>query len=277
MLRNFTGVVSSLLLIILLGIGATPAEAVNASKQILTVKPGEGILCEKSNVLCSIGNVSPTNIFPKNIALNLPLIADYGQLASNMDSLDPQIDSTNIKADKMCSINSAKEDIVKEDEAVIPTLSYFVTPVLEHNKSESATIISITPTPDAQVAVESSLNADTLFGLVNSKRVEAGLAPLEKNPAVCSVADARAPEMQSDVQSGYMHRGFYNRKPDYQSTENIIYMQSEQQALNWWLNSPVHRSAIFGAYKQSCIVCQGNTCAQIFANLPEKTAVALSP
>lgn len=133
-----------------------------------------------------------------------------------------------------------------------------------------------TPTPTTlpiatPVPTTGGLNADLLFSMVNAKRTEAGLQPFEKEPRVCEVVNSRAPELYNEIFVTHtMHQGFYARNLPYWATENMIHMNTEQQALSWWLNSSVHRSAIYGNYKYSCTACSGNSCAQIFTNFDAK-------
>lgn len=273
MLRTLNGVVSGLLLLVMLGIGTTPAGAVSASPQKEIIKPGQSVLCEKAGILCSIGNVSAKDLKSKKLVTDNSSGTSSKKLASPVEKLDTQINAAPVKTTDICSVYSAPKVEEVKPEALVSSVSYYATPTPQvEGASPSATpteAISVTPTP--AVATAHQLDAEKLFALVNQTRTAAGLAPLQKNPAVCEVAHARAPEMQSNVMSGNMHAGFYARKPNYQSTENIIYMQTEEQALNWWLNSPVHRSAIYGNYADSCLVCEGNTCAQIFANVNPAT------
>ncbi len=273
MLRTLNGVVSGVLLLVMLGIGTTPAGAATASPQKEIIKPGQSVLCEKAGILCSIGNVSAKDLKSKKLVVDNSSASSSQKLASPVKQLDTLVDAAPVKNTDICSIYSAPEVEEVEPEALVSSVSYYATPTVSLDQQFAATqpaateIPTMTVTPTPAVATAHQLDAEKLFSLVNQKRTEAGLAPLQKNGAVCEVAQARAPEMQSNVMSGNMHAGFYARKPDYQSTENIIYMQTEEQALNWWLNSPVHRSAIYGSYADSCLVCEGNTCAQIFANV----------
>lgn len=277
MLRTLNGVVSGLLLLVMLGIGTTPADAVSASSQKGIIRPGQSVLCEKAGILCSIGNVSTKDLKAKKLVADNSLDSSSGNLASPVKKLDTHIDAAVVKSTDICSIYSAPEAPEEKPEALVSSVSYYATPTVSLDQQFAASqpaatetpAITVTPTP--AVATTHQLDAEKLFNLVNQTRAQAGLAPLQKNAAVCEVAHARAPEMQANVMSGNMHAGFYARKPAYQSTENIIYMRTEEEALNWWLHSPVHRSAIMGNYADSCLVCEGNTCAQIFANVNPAT------
>ncbi|CAN5192388.1 hypothetical protein BH11PAT1_BH11PAT1_4640 [soil metagenome] len=130
-------------------------------------------------------------------------------------------------------------------------------------------LLTPTPTlvaPSATVSQEPTggLNADVLFSMINNTRTKSGLPAFEKNDLTCSVAAARAPEIKNEVfGSSYMHAGFYARNVA-GATENLISINSDQAALNWWMNSPVHRSAILGSSKYSCIACSGTSCSEIF-------------
>lgn len=274
MLRTLNGVVSSLFILLLLGIGATPAGAVTASQQKEYIRPGQSVLCEKAGILCSIGNISTKDLKSKELVADSSSNSEI--LASPVKNLDTYITAAPAKNTDICSIYSAPKAAEEKPEALVSSVSYYATPTPNQSTGSAQPTetpgLSVTPTP--AVATTHQLDAEKLFSMVNQKRTEAGLNPLQKNSAVCEVAHARAPEMQSNVMSGNMHAGFYARKPDYQSTENIIYMRTEEEALNWWLNSPVHRSSIYGNYADSCLVCEGNTCAQIFANVNPATPAA---
>lgn len=115
------------------------------------------------------------------------------------------------------------------------------------------------------------LSADVLFSLVNTHRQTRKLPPFQKQDAICSLATSRAPEIAAEIAEGRMHQGMYARKLPYWNTENIILMNSETAALNWWLNSPIHRKAIENNYTYSCVACSGNTCTQEFTNFTPKS------
>lgn len=121
---------------------------------------------------------------------------------------------------------------------------------------------------------DGGLSADTIFSMVNQIRSQYGLAPLEQDSRICQLTQERAPELQAEIYvTGAMHAGFQRRQKDfpYWATENMISQQTEEQAVNWWMNSPVHRSAILGNYTHSCVSCSGNNCAMIFTNFTPKS------
>lgn len=120
------------------------------------------------------------------------------------------------------------------------------------------------------------LNADVLFELVNNYRDSIQLPRFEKEERVCKLAQERTPELYNEIfVNGNMHAGLYNRNLPYWITENMIHLQTEEGALNWWLNSSVHRNSIQGNYKYSCVACEGNSCSQLFTSFdPKVTPIA---
>ncbi|MEK7605315.1 MAG: hypothetical protein AAB478_02195 [Patescibacteria group bacterium] len=136
-------------------------------------------------------------------------------------------------------------------------------------------VVTIIPTAEVLAAEDqvssSQLSADVLFNLVNATRANYGLAPFQKDDRICNVAVSRAPELDSEIWvTRTMHAGFYARNLPYWATENVISTRTEQQALNWWMHSPVHRSALLGNWKYACVACSGKSCSMIFTNFDMK-------
>lgn len=118
------------------------------------------------------------------------------------------------------------------------------------------------------------LDSTILFSLVNEYRTQNSLPPFKEDERICSIAQNRTPQLYNEILGdSWMHKGFFELNLTYWATENIIYEFSEQKAINWWKNSPVHNRALLGSYEYSCVRCQGNTCAQIFTNFQEKIAL----
>lgn len=138
-----------------------------------------------------------------------------------------------------------------------------VTPVPATPTSAPATIQTSLSTPGG-------LNADKLFSMANNYRQSKGLPLFEKDDSSCQLAASRAPEINGEIASGTMHSGLKARNLPYWNTENIISMNSEEAAFNWWINDTIHREAIEGNYKYSCVACSGNACAQEFTNFQPK-------
>jgi uncharacterized protein YkwD len=137
--------------------------------------------------------------------------------------------------------------------------------------SPSAVPVESVTTPPPSAGSSGVLNADVLFSLVSQTRTNAGLPAFTQHPEVCSVALSRAPELDNEIYgNSYMHAGFHARSLPFWATENMISQQTETDALHWWMNSPVHRSAILGDYTYACTACAGKSCAMIFSNLTPK-------
>jgi uncharacterized protein YkwD len=184
-------------------------------------------------------------------------------------------------ANGLFTISSSKTD----NEVKKPVASHTIEVAMATPTRVPSTASSPTPTVAVQSAVAynqnaeitpstgGGLNAETIFSMVNQVRVQNGLAPLEKSPEVCAIANERAPELYAEIfVTGNMHAGFARRQPSisYWMTENMIHQNTEQQAVSWWMNSPIHRSAILGNYTHSCVSCQGNSCAMLFTSFVAK-------
>jgi uncharacterized protein YkwD len=141
------------------------------------------------------------------------------------------------------------------------------TPSSSNLPTPKPTVVPVTTPP---IQSTSGLNADLLFSMIQSHRATKGLPPFEKDQQSCSLAASRAPEVDAEVAQGRMHSGLKARNIPYWNTENIISIATEQQALRWWLNDYIHRIAIEGNYKYSCLACSGNACAQEFTNFEPK-------
>lgn len=121
--------------------------------------------------------------------------------------------------------------------------------------------------PQQAVAANTpSLSSDLIFQMINDHRASLSLPAFEKEAKLCEIAQYRAPQLQEEVANGTIHKGFYDMNLPFWATENMAYYQSEQQNMNFWLGSYIHRSAIEGDYKYSCGSCSGNACVQIFTN-----------
>lgn len=140
-------------------------------------------------------------------------------------------------------------------------------------------LASLMPTPTILVPshknIEPRLNALYLFNLVNAYRKKVKLAEFKPNDELCQIAVSRLPELAAEIYGGRgMHSGFQKREISKTATENLISFHTEEEALNWWLNSFVHRSAIEGDYKYSCVACKDNNCTELFTNIePRKEEI----
>lgn len=125
--------------------------------------------------------------------------------------------------------------------------------------------------PQPVQATKGGLRAEVLFAMVNDHRARIGLPPFQQDGDLSQIAQSRTPELQGEMYNGGgMHAGFYNRQLPYRATENMISQQTEAEALNWWLNSSVHRKAIEGDYTHASVACEGKNCAMIFTSFQPK-------
>ena len=133
--------------------------------------------------------------------------------------------------------------------------------------------VAVTPTVTPFVTNGASLGGldpEVLFSMANAHRVSLGLPAFEKNATVCGIAASRGPELNAEMANGTLHSGLYNDKHPFPVTENMISMRTNEEAFNWWLNSPVHRGQLQGNFKYACAVCADNTCALVFTNQASK-------
>lgn len=154
-------------------------------------------------------------------------------------------------------------------EEFLPASTLLSTPSVEQEEEPRAEDVPL-QAPIVQLeqpAPTATLSADLLFDMVNVYRNEVNLDSLQKDPLVCSVAQSRKEEMVQEIfVTGNLHAGFYAKNLQYWATENLIWQYTEAKALSWWLNSPIHRSAIEGNYKYACGVCNGKICSMVFTN-----------
>jgi uncharacterized protein YkwD len=118
--------------------------------------------------------------------------------------------------------------------------------------------------------IAAGLSAESIFTRVNAHRAALGLKTLIKDDRVCQVATSRAPEIANEIASNTMHVGIKKRNLPYWNTENIISMGTEVGAINWWLGDTIHRKAIEGPYKYTCVACSGYSCVEEFTNFQPK-------
>lgn len=181
------------------------------------------------------------------------------------------------KKDKECLIEVLKDK--NKSVTFFSSVSELETPIIPKVYKKDTKKIEKTSFQPLKLNIDNSstLSADLLFNLVNDFRIKNNLPAFEKSPPLCELAASRATELPQEILvTGRLHSGFYSRNLPYFATENVIYAKSEQQALNWWLNSTIHRNTIIGNYKYSCSACQNQMCSQIFSSLmtPKQIAAA---
>lgn len=164
-------------------------------------------------------------------------------------------------------------------EQLIPTPE----PKKEEKKEEATPQITFSP-QNFTPAPTGTLSADVLFTMINEHRASISLPAYQKEAQVCGVAEGRREEITQEIfVTGALHAGFWSDNHPFWATENMIWQHTETEAMNWWLNSPVHRSAIEGDYLYACGTCNGEVCNMIFSSLTPKAtqsatfAVATTP
>ena len=160
--------------------------------------------------------------------------------------------------------------IKKESDPIESTLGSTSTASEESLEVEADTNAEVDSSPPPPAGV--GLNTDLIFDLINDHRTSKGLPAYQKDDRLCSIAQKRAPQLNNEMfGGGYVHQGFNQMDLDHWITENMVHQPSEQSALNWWLNSSLHRRAVEStSHTHSCGICSGNTCIQLFTGWIEK-------
>ena len=106
--------------------------------------------------------------------------------------------------------------------------------------------------------------------MVNDHRAKLGLKAFEKDDRLCKIARDRAPQVNSELNSGTLHKGFKDLNLPYWATENIAAYQTIEENLRFWLSDYIHKKAIEGDSKFSCLACEGSSCSQVFTSFINK-------
>lgn len=235
----------------------------------------------------TLTNLNKTNHISKAALCSGPFLTPFcGKIMGKC--LITEKDTTGVRFEPQSSYGlvAAPKSIESENEDSEKPLFAYSYSVAKATPTPEVSYQEITPTPTVAVqsavaykveAVEppttGGLSPEVIFSMVNQIRVNAGLAPFEKDDRLCALANERAPELYNEIYvNGNMHAGLARRQSSipYWVTENMISQQTEQQAVNWWMNSPVHRSAIMGSYTHACVSCSGNNCAMLFSSFVSK-------
>jgi uncharacterized protein YkwD len=136
----------------------------------------------------------------------------------------------------------------------------------KHNKIKNSSELPVDP--------GKQLDREKLFILINEFRHAHGLPNLVKEPFLCQLAEVRVKEIYDEIMIVHrMHQGLRVRDIPYIVSENLIRTNSEEKAMNWWINSPIHLKTLLSDNKYSCGACQGNSCTQLFSNFtPRETS-----
>jgi len=196
----------------------------------------------------------------KNLNLNKTLLGiNYKYVESNQKK--------NLLVSSVYAKNT--EEISPSPTLAPPSPKYIQSITITSNTDSSK--ISTNITENIPATSSSSLDSDVLFNLVNQYRQKVGLAAFEKEEKLCSLASERSAEIYNEIfVTKNMHSGLHAKNLPYSITENIIYANTEETALNWWLNSYVHKQSIENNYKYSCIGCSGNSCSELFTSFIPK-------
>lgn len=152
-----------------------------------------------------------------------------------------------------------------------PTIAVTIAPSMVPNPMQQAPL-------DMYPADGANLDSNLIHDLINAHRAAIGKPGFQKDPALCQLAQVRSVELHGELfeGKGYLHSGLYNRNLPYWITENAKYGSNEAGTVRWWLNSPIHRSAIEGDYSYSCGACTGTKCTQLFTSYTPKGGVAVA-
>lgn len=181
---------------------------------------------------------------------------------------------------KLSQVDRVAKAVASESATTNLEFSYETEPIYLDPTPSPTTTETITPTPEEKVqtpqdmvpATGPNLNPELVFQLINAHRVDIGKPAFVKDEALCSLASTRSSELYGELfeGKGYLHSGLYNRNLPYWITENAKWGSNEAGTVQWWLHSPIHRSAIEGDYMYSCGACQGSMCSQLFTSYTPK-------
>jgi uncharacterized protein YkwD len=114
--------------------------------------------------------------------------------------------------------------------------------------------------------------AEKLFQMANEHRKSIGLPAFEKEERICKMAESRAPQVHAEVfgGAGPIHKGFRALNLPYWATENAAAYESVERNFKFWMSDYIHKKAIEGPSKYSCVACSGSSCSQIFTSFIPK-------
>jgi uncharacterized protein YkwD len=202
-----------------------------------------------------------------------------GEITVNGENQLPAASKTSVLAsDTPKSKKNTPE--IKTENSTEATKSAKKTTAVKPKPSPTEEPASIAETPsnsttdpfDLPVRIlNSALNPELLFDMANQHRAKIGLSLFEKEERMCKLAKYRAPMLQHEIfGNGVMHAGLKALNLPYWVTENIAGYRTEQQIFDFWITDYIHKIAVEGDYKYSCVACHGNTCTQVFSSLVPK-------
>jgi uncharacterized protein YkwD len=187
-------------------------------------------------------------------------------------------------------INATSEALVTVEKPIKPKIAVSTPPpavimekqnenTISQPENKKAEVKKETKTPDKKpetitpktIVSALSGSAEKLFQMANEHRAKLGLAAFEKEERICKIAEARAPQIYDEVfKNGPMHKGFKALGLPYWATENIAAYDSIEKNFSFWLRDGIHRQALEGPSKYSCVACAGSYCSQIFTSFIPK-------
>lgn len=192
-----------------------------------------------------------------NTPLQILLVAQKDNCEA---TITPQKDLVAIFQSK----NASEFSYATEPTRYVPARSVVIVPSIIPNPVDQ--------TPHDNIPADgTNLNPDVIFDMINAHRAQIGKSPFKKETSLCSLAKTRSTELHDELfVKGGLHSGLYNRNLPYWVTENAKYGSNEAGTVEWWLNSPIHRSAIEGDSAYSCGACNGSQCSQLFTSFTPK-------
>ncbi len=242
-------------------------------------------------ILTIVAAVSTTFTSPSDLQINLQnpgVITAYNILEESLnidESESIQLDTEDKINQDTSKVEKIKLVIKESDSTPTPTPSPIPSPVKKATPIPKETT---EPKQTNDIALNSEANKETktgielvnqnlsgselLFQMANQHRAKLGLGVFEKDEKICQIAQQRAPQVYGEVfTAGPMHKGFYALNLPYWAAENIASYQTIEENFNFWIADYIHRKAIEGDYKYSCVACFGNSCSQIFTSyIPKK-------
>lgn len=114
-----------------------------------------------------------------------------------------------------------------------------------------------------------------MIELVNQERAKAGLAPLSTMPSLTAAAQIRAPELaiershyRPDGSLAFTAMDEAGVPNTSMSGENLAFgFSTAEAALNWWMNSPIHRmNILMPQYTHIGVAYDNGNWVQLFAS-----------
>jgi uncharacterized protein YkwD len=129
---------------------------------------------------------------------------------------------------------------------------------------------SPTALPSTTPVASGNSNSEAMFQMVNDYRAKLGLKAFEKDERICKIAEGRAPQVNGELESGNLHKGFRDLNLPYWASENIAAYSTIEQDFKFWISDYIHKKAIESDNKYSCVACSGASCSQIFTSFVSK-------